>query len=309
MAFNIFIWIFVVIELLVSTAWGWDYGSNRVQTSSEDSAACTGYGPGWVGLSYKVNGPVVGYLFGEGFQFSDGTTKTSADHMDIRSTANTTVSYESTSCCSNPQDITRWPSGYAQGGFGGCAYAYGTSKFAMVGDYSSSSCASGPSVTPESCSGSDPWWHSESIFCTDNGTDPLCSPEGVWSTCQTGEGPLTVYSLGCQAYGNIGAAGAYGSGSPVPQHRLGDVPYGEKMDLRYVTKDRQYVMAKWHSGNLTSCIEWAFFPRSCVSQSQPSGPQPGGCGGDSCGMGSCRSMPLGIAPEGSDRENSSCHGL
>lgn len=36
------------------------------------------------------------------------------------------------------------------------------------------------------------------------------------------------------------------------------------MDLRYVTRDRQWVMAKWRYGSLTAGIEWAFFPRSCV---------------------------------------------
>jgi hypothetical protein len=295
---NSLLWMFVIS---ISAAWGWDYGLNRVQSSSEDPAAETGYGPGWVGLTYKPNGPIVGYLFAEGFQFSDGSIKTSFDHMDIRGTTDVETEHPT---------IDRWPWGYAHGSFQGCAYGYGTSKFAMVGDYSSSSCASGPSVSGD-CS-ADPWWHSENVFCTDNGSDPVCSPVGVWSECKTCDygvcSTLTVYSLGCQAYGNIGAAAAYGSGSPVPTHPLGSVPSGEIMDLRYVTKDRQYVMAKWHSGELISGIEWAFFPRSCVSETQPSDPQPGGCGGDSCGMGSCVIStelvpdPRSLSGTGPDRE-------
>ncbi len=72
-------------------------------------------------------------------------------------------------------------------------------------------------------------------------------------------------SQGCRAYGNIGASAAYGSGALVFRHPVGYVPPGQKMALRYVTKDRQYVMAKWNSGSLAAGIEWAFSPRSCVT--------------------------------------------
>ncbi len=257
--------IFSLIFLLIipSTVIGWGYGLNRVQTAQEDSEANTGYGPGWVGLSYKPNGPIVGYLFAEGFQFSDGAIKGSFDHKDIRGTTDVNTPHPT---------IDRWPWGYAHGGFDGCADAYGTSKFAFVGGYSSSQCVNGPNVPGDQCS-PGPFWHSETVFCTDNAADPLCSPVGVWSECKTCEygvcGTKPVKSHGCPAYGNIGATAAYGSGAPVVQHPLGFVPAGSNMDLRYVTKDKQYVMAKWHEGELISGIEWAFFPRSCVSEEGP----------------------------------------
>lgn len=63
-------------------------------------------------------------------------------------------------------------------------------------------------------------------------------------------------------YGNIGRLAAYGSGAAAPTHYLGFVPAGHRMDLRYVIRSRQWVMAKWYSGSLAAGIEWAFFPRS-----------------------------------------------
>lgn len=245
----------VLVPLVTAPATGhaWSYGFNRVQTAAEDSAASVGYGPGWVGLSYKSNGPIVGYLFAKDFRFADGTVKPAFDHMDIRGTRDYTGGHPT---------ITRWPWGYAHGSFDGCAYAYGTSKFAIVRpDFSSSSCAGGPNAGP-----SGTWWHNETIFCTDSRTDYLCSPAGVWSDGKPAgnTGPKPVTSRGCEGYGNIGAIAAYGSGTPAPTHRLGNVPAGQRMDLRYVTRNRQWVMAKWHAGSLTAGIEWAFFPRSCV---------------------------------------------
>ena len=143
-----------------------------------------------------------------------------------------------------------------------CAYAYGTSKFALVRrDFSSASCADGPNA-----GSGGTWWHSEEVFCTANGIDPVCSPDGVWSDGKPpgNPGPKPVTSRGCNAYGNIGARAAYGSGSAVPVHPLGFVPAGQGMALRYVTRNRLWVMAKWNSGSLTAGIEWAFFPRSCI---------------------------------------------
>lgn len=248
-----------LIPLASASAGAWGYGLNRVQTAAEDSSAATGYGPGWVGLSYKRNGPIVGYLFARDFRFADGAVKGSADRMDIRGTKD--------GAAGHPK-IKRWPWGYAHGAFNGCAYGYGTSKFAIErSSFSSDKCAAGPHAGPKGN-----WWHSERVFCTDHKTDPLCSPVGVWSKGKPAGngGPKTVISKdtgggkGCPAYGNIGASAAYGSGAPVVRHPLGYISPGQKMALRYVTKDRQYVMAKWNSGNLTAGIEWAFFPRSCV---------------------------------------------
>jgi hypothetical protein len=239
-----------------SPASAWSYGLNRVQTAAEDASASTGYGPGWVGLSYKSNGPIVGYLFAQGFTFTDATAKPGFDHMDIRDTKDYTGGHPT---------ITRWPWGLAHGGFDGCAYAYGTSKFAIQrATFSSDRCAGGPHV------GSDgTWWHSETVFCTDQAADPLCSPAGVWSEGKPPGNPglKPITSHGCTGYGNVGATAAYGGGASTVRlaDPLGFVPAGQAMDLRYVLKNRQWVMAKWRAGNLAAGTEWAFFPRSCVS--------------------------------------------
>jgi hypothetical protein len=245
----------VLVPLASVSADASGYGLNRVQTAAEDSSTTTGYGPGWVGLSYKRNGPIVGYLFAKGFRFTNGAVKGSADHMDIRGTRS--------GAAGHPK-ITRWPWGYAHGAFNGCAYGYGTSKFAIErSSYATDKCAAGPHAGPNGN-----WWHSETVFCTDSNADPLCSPVGVWSKGKPAGngGPKAVTSKdgGCLAYGNIGASAAYGNGAPVLRHPLGKVPPHQKMALRYVTKDRQYIMAKWNAGSLAAGIEWAFFPRSCV---------------------------------------------
>ncbi|MDQ4028329.1 MAG: hypothetical protein M3214_09815, partial [Actinomycetota bacterium] len=43
-------------------------GFYRVKTANEHSYHAVGYGPGWVMSSYKLNGPMVGYLFAKGFR-------------------------------------------------------------------------------------------------------------------------------------------------------------------------------------------------------------------------------------------------
>jgi hypothetical protein len=77
--------------------------------------------------------------------------------------------------------------------------------------------------------------------------------------------PVTSHS--CAGYGNVGAPAEYGGAASTvqPADRLGLVPARQAMDLRYVLKNRQWVMAKWRAGNLTTDTEWAFFPRACVS--------------------------------------------
>lgn len=234
----------------------WTRGLNRAQTAQEDPSAGVGYGPGWVGLSYKSNGPIVGYLFAPEFQFSDGSVKHSSDHMDIRGTRDYKGGHPT---------ITRWPWGYAHGSFDGCAYAYGTSKFAKVRKgYASGQCAKGPRQGPNHT-----WWRSERVFCTAYKKDKLCSPVGVWSTGKPKghKGTKKARSRGCMVYGNIGAAAVYGKGKPKPQHPLGYVPPTKRkdIDVRYVTKNRKYAMAKWHGHRLASGTAWAFFPRSCLT--------------------------------------------
>lgn len=246
----------------VATADAWSNGVNRVKTSTEDAHRQTGMGPGWVMLSYKPNGPMVGYLFAEGFPFADGVSKPGPDHMDIRGTGDGTAG--------NTDGIARWPWGYAGGGFEGCAYAYGTRKFAITRTgFSSERCAGGPHVIGSSKPDGSPdmlrWWHSEEVFCTNHAGDPLCSPWGVWSE-NNGGGPRVTRAVGgCPAYGTIGAAAAYGSGAAVARHPLGTVPAGSQVDVRYVTKSRQWVMAKWHGHRLAGGIAWAFLPRTCLA--------------------------------------------
>ena len=140
-----------------SPAAAWGYGVNRVQTAAEDSWAQTGMGPGWVLLSYKANGPMVGYLFARDFVFAD-----------------------------------------------------------------------------------------------------------VWSENKGGGLKTTTARTICGAFGNIGAAAAYGSGPAVAVHPLGTAPAGAQIDIRYVTRDRQWIMAKWHGNRFAAGIAWAFLPRSCV---------------------------------------------
>lgn len=124
----------LLMALTPHPAEAWGYGVNRIQSAAEDSHAQTGMGPGWVLLSYKANGPMVGYLFGQDFAFADGSVKPGPDHMDIRDTGDATAG--------NTEGIDRWPWGYAGGSFDGCAYAYGTSKFAFEhGGFTSGSCA------------------------------------------------------------------------------------------------------------------------------------------------------------------------
>lgn len=251
----------LLLMLVPSTASAWGYGVNRVQSAAEDSHAQTGMGPGWVMLSYKANGPMVGYLFGEDFRYGDGTVKPGPDHMDIRDTGDGSAG--------NPS-IDRWPWGYAGGSFDGCAYAYGTSKFAIKrSGFMSDHCAGGPNVIGSSHADGTPdqlrWWHSESVFCQDNAADHLCSPWGVWSS-NKGGGLKVTRSVGtCTVYGNIGATGAYGSGTPRPTQILGSVPPGAQVDVRYVARSDQWVMAKWHGQRFAGGIAWAFFPRGCLA--------------------------------------------
>jgi hypothetical protein len=244
-----------------SPAAAWGYGVNRVKTAAEDSWEQVGMGPGWVLLSYKANGPMVGYLFAKDFVFANGAVKSSFDHMDIRDTGD--------SPAGNSEGITRWPWGYAGGSFDGCAYAYGTRKFAIERDgFSSSSCAGGPNVSGSSNDDGSPdtlrWWHSEQVFCDSNGVDPLCSPFGVWSENKGGGLKVTHARTDCPAFGNIGADAAYGSGAAIPVHPLGTAPAGAQIDVRYVAKSRQWIMAKWHGNRFAGGIAWAFMPRSCV---------------------------------------------
>ncbi|WP_157985155.1 hypothetical protein [Lentzea terrae] len=244
------------------TATAWSNGVNRVETAAEDSHAQVGLGPGWVLLSYKANGPMIGYLFADGFKFADGSVKRGSDHMDIRDVGRGGAGHVG--------DISRWPWGYAGGEVDGCAYAYGTTKFAAVRPgFSSDRCANGPQVKGSSHSDGTidrlRWWHSEKVFCRESTVDQLCSPYGVWSANKGGAMKEATTAAACPGYGNISAAAAYGTAPAKPKHLLATVPAGETIDVRYETKDRQWVMAKWRGHELAGGTRWAFMPRSCVT--------------------------------------------
>ncbi len=229
------------LVLPAQPASAWSYGFNRVQSASEDGSSGTGYGPGWVALSYQADDPVIGYLFASGVAGEPGY-----DHMDIHGLVE----------FSNGE---RYPWGYAYGNFGGCAYAYGTVKFAIEDrNNHSGECQSRPG-------------HTSAVFCYDHAADYLCNNRNIpghSDTPQVGvmSPPYPVTSKGCTGYGNLGAAAVSGSATPgTPRNLLGTVPAGQPMDLRYVTKSRQYVMAKWHDHTLANGTHWAFFPRSCIA--------------------------------------------
>jgi hypothetical protein len=222
-------------------AGAWSYGFNRVQSPAEDSSTGVGYGPGWVALSYQPDDPVIGYLFAAGVAGEGGT-----DHMDIHGIVNFT-------------NGESYPWGWAYGNFDGCAYAYGTTKFAIEDRTNhSGSCTSAPG-------------HTSAVFCYDHARDYLCNNRNIpghSSTPQVGVmDPLyPVTSNGCTGYGNLGAVAFDGSGaSGTARNQLGTVPPGGQLDLRYVTKDDKWIMAKWHGQTLANGTSWAFFPRTCIS--------------------------------------------
>lgn len=261
----------VVLSAPTSGAAG--VGVNAVKPAATDSHAQTGMGPGWVMASYKANGPMVGYLFAEGFTFADGTRKPGPDHTDVRGIAEGSAG--------NTDGITRWPWGYSGGSFDGCAYIYGTRKLGLKRTgFSSTRCANGPSFPGSARPGGAPdalrWWHSEQVFCTTvdgRPRDNLCNQYGVWSTNKGGGLKATTPRAECPVYGNIGAAAVYGAdGAAIPRHRLGTVPVIDpktgapsRIDVRYVTKDRQWVMAKWNDNRFVAGIAWGFFPRGCLN--------------------------------------------
>jgi hypothetical protein len=237
-----------MLAVPASSSAAWGIGTNDVLSNTSENSAATGYGPGWVALTFKENFPIVGYLFGTGT-----LARTKADQMDIRGTSGGNFGHAT---------ITQWPWGYAAGSFGGCAYAYGTLKFVRTStSFMSASCATQP-IRPTT------------VFCTDTAADPLCSARGVWGDAEGTPDGRSAWSKGCPAFANIGANGVFSTGAATPADYLGSVPVGQHLDLRYVTKSKEWVMAKWtghpfvpeHATN----IVWAFLPRNCVSVTQTS---------------------------------------
>lgn len=223
--------------------------SNLVTTTG------TGYGPGWVALTYDTSGvphgPVIGYLFHDGVASAVGN-----DHIDV-------FEYDTAGAASV---TTPFAGGYAFGHFNGCTWSYldpAGAELYPEGGHVTSQC------TPPS--------HTSAIFCTNHAADSLCNngtsipgePEaGVWKNLGTSYSNAHTASTGCPAVANIGAAAIY-NGSPASVgNPLLFVAAGTPLNVRYVSKDDSWVMAQVDHGvsnPLPYGIRWAFYPRSCIT--------------------------------------------
>lgn len=209
------------------------YGFNRVTTPG-NSAEGTGYGDGWVGLSGPgVNDPIIGNLF-----YYDNSAGNAADHMDIFNPGYT------------------YPRGWAYGQFNGCAYAYTFTNF-----YLESGTPHSGDCTPYYAGMSD-----ASLFCSSG--DSLCPSYGAYQTTLAVTAAAT-----CTAYGNVGSA-LFGpnraSASSAGMNPLGTVYAGWTFDIRYITKNDQWVMGKVPGYQFTAPgapvadLVWVFVQRGCV---------------------------------------------
>lgn len=211
------------------------YGFNRV-TSPGASSQGTGYGLGWVALSGPgVNDPVVGNLF-----FTDNSAGNAADHMDIFNPGFT------------------YPRGWAYGQFDGCAYAYTFLNFFLE------------SGTPHNgdCTPYYAGMAKADLFCSSG--DPLCPSYGAYQdTLRVG----IRADADCPAFGNVGAT-LFGpnraTASSPGMNPLGTIGRGSPFDVRYITKNRQWIMGKVPAFRFTAPgapaadLVWVFVPRWCV---------------------------------------------
>ena len=138
------------------------------------SAGHTGYGPGWIALTFDTSGqphgPITGYLFHDGVAQASGN-----DHFDVSSY------YTAPAASVN----TPFAGGYAYGHFNGCTWSY-------LDDNGYELAAEGPNQT----GGCTPPNHTTKIFCYDQAADPLCNAgttsdefeAGVWKTITESSG-------------------------------------------------------------------------------------------------------------------------
>ncbi len=215
------------------------------------SAGHTGYGPGWIALTFDTNGqphgPITGYLFHDGVAQAAGN-----DHFDVSSY------YTAPAASVN----TPFAGGYAYGHFNGCTWSY-------LDNNGYELAAEGPNHT----GGCTPPNHTTKIFCYDQAADPLCNAgttsdefeAGVWKTITNH--PATINPGGCDVFGNVGAAAIYSGAASAPANLISHVNSGT-VYVRYVTKQRDYVMANL-AGNgspqLPSGLQWGFYPRGCLT--------------------------------------------
>jgi hypothetical protein len=211
------------------------YGWNRV-TSPGASAQGVGYGYGWVALSGPgVNDPIIGNLF-----YYDSSAGYSADHMDIFNPGYT------------------YPRGWAYGQFGGCAYAYTFTNF-----YLESGAPHSGDCTPYYAGMSK-----ADLFCSSG--DALCPSYGAYQDTLR----VSIRSdVDCPAYANVGAA-LFGpnraSASSAGANQMGTIGRSSPFDVRYVTKNRQWVLGKVPGVRFTAPgapaadLVWVFVPRWCI---------------------------------------------
>jgi hypothetical protein len=237
---------------LATPAYAFSTGYFAIASSSASgvSAGHTGYGPGWVALTFDTSGqphgPIIGYLFHDGVGQAVGN-----DHMDV-------YSYYTAGAASVN---TPFAGGYAWGHFNGCAWSYldmNANELYPEGAHHSVPCTSPPN-------------HTAKIFCYDHAADPLCNDgtsvtgeteAGVWKTPRV----TSIKAGGCDVVGNIGSSAIYSGGAAAPANAIGHVDAGH-VQVRYVSKGDNWVM-----GNLSSDaspqfpwgIQWGFFPRSCL---------------------------------------------
>jgi hypothetical protein len=244
------------------------HGVYRVAALTEDRHDQVGMGAGWLMLSYKANGPMVGYLFADGFIFADGR-RAAADRFDLRGSGSGTAGYRTGSGSTHTM-IHRWPWGYAAGGFDGCAYLYGDLKIKRTGaGFTSERCRRGPTVRGSSKANGtvdiNRWWHSERVFCRRHKSDQLCSPDGVWSANKGTSGSYrhTHTKASCPVYANIGSRAVYGgaAGTARPQGLLGTIDRDAEVGLRYVTKSG-WAMVKSEGKPFIAGIKWGFVDRA-----------------------------------------------
>lgn len=240
---------------LATPAYAFSTGYFAIASSGASgvSAGHTGYGPGWVALTFDTggqpHGPIVGYLFHDGVGQAVGN-----DHMDV-------YSYYTTGAASVN---TPFAGGYAYGHFNGCAWSYldmNAYELYPEGAHHNPPCTSPPN-------------HTTRIFCYDHAADRLCNdgtsvsdePEaGVWKNITSH--PATIKAGGCDVVGNIGSAAIYSGGAAAPANLIGHVNSGT-VYARYVSKRGDWVMgnlATNASPQFPAGIQWGFFPRGCLS--------------------------------------------
>jgi hypothetical protein len=227
------------------------YKAIASSAASGVAAGHTGYGPGWIALTFDTggqpHGPITGYLFHDGVAGAAGN-----DHFDVSSY------YTAPAASVN----TPFAGGYAYGHFNGCTWSYLDSSGSELS-------AQGPNHT----GGCTPPNHTTKISCYNQAADPLCNAgnssdefeAGVWKTITNHR--AIIKAGGCNVVANVGAAAIYNAAAAAPANPITHVNSGT-VYVRYVTKQDDYVMANLASDGspqLPSGMQWGFYPRGCLT--------------------------------------------